>query len=63
MGYRAQIGKVSIDLSGYYNQYGDFVALRTVLVPFYGEAGDNRLSLLALQNGDFFPYQVYTNFF
>ena len=61
MGYRAQLGKVSIDLSAYYNQYKDFVALRTVLVPFYGEAGDNSLSLLALQNGDFFPYQVYTN--
>jgi len=61
MGYRAQLGKVSIDLSAYYNQYDDFVALRTVLVPFYGQAGDNSLSLLALQNGDFFPYQVYTN--
>lgn len=61
MGYRAQLGKVSIDLSAYYNQYKDFVALRTVLVPFYGQAGDGGLSLLALQNGDFFPYQVYTN--
>ena len=61
MGYRAQIGKVSIDLNGYFNQYTDFVALRTVLVPYYGVAGDNGLSLLALQNGDFFPYQVYTN--
>lgn len=61
VGYRAQLGKVSIDLNGYYNQYKDFIALRTVLVPFYGQAGDNTLSLLALQNGDFFPYQVYTN--
>lgn len=61
VGYRAQLGKVSIDLNGYYNQYNDFIALRTVLVPFYGQVGDNALSLLALQNGDFFPYQVYTN--
>lgn len=61
VGYRAQLGKVSIDLNGYFNQYTDFVALRTVLVPYYGVAGDNGLSLLALQNGDFFPYQVYTN--
>jgi len=30
-------------------------------VPFYGQAGDGGLSLLALQNGDFFPYQTYTN--
>ncbi|NKI31487.1 TonB-dependent receptor [Croceivirga thetidis] len=60
-GYRAQIGKVSIDMNGYYNKYKSFIALRTVLVPFYGQAGDNALSLLALQNGDFFPYQAYTN--
>ena len=60
-GYRAQFGKVSIDLSGYYNQYKNFISNTTVLVPFYGQAGDNALSLLALQNGDFTPYQTYTN--
>ncbi|NAS12600.1 TonB-dependent receptor [Poritiphilus flavus] len=60
-GYRAQFGKMAIDLSGYYNRYQNFIANSTVLVPLYGEAGDGGLSLLALQNGDFFPYQVYTN--
>ncbi len=60
-GYRAQFGKVAIDLSGYYNQYKNFISNTTVLVPFYGTAGDNALSLLALQNGDFFAYQNYTN--
>lgn len=60
-GYRAQIGKFSIDMNGYYNKYKSFIALRTVLVPFYGQAGDNGLSLLALQNSDFFAYQAYTN--
>lgn len=60
-GYRAQFGKVTIDLSGYYNKYKNFISNTTVLVPFYGTAGDNALSLLALQNGDFFPYQTYTN--
>lgn len=61
-GYRAQIGsKVAIDLSGYYNRYKNFISNTTVLVPFYGQAGDGGLSLLALQNGDFFPYQTYTN--
>ncbi|NNJ89715.1 MAG: TonB-dependent receptor [Eudoraea sp.] len=60
-GYRAQFGKVAIDLSGYYNQYKNFISNTTVLVPFYGTAGDNTLSLLALQNGDFFAYQNYTN--
>ena len=61
LGYRGQFGKVTIDLSGYYNQYENFISNTTVLVPFYGQAGDNGLSLLALQNGDFFAYQNYTN--
>ncbi|MGB5236555.1 MAG: TonB-dependent receptor [Flavobacteriaceae bacterium] len=60
-GYRAQFGRVAIDISGYYNRYKNFISNTTVLVPFYGEAGDNAASLLALQNGDFFPYQTYTN--
>ncbi|MGX1928378.1 TonB-dependent receptor [Flagellimonas sp. 2504JD4-2] len=60
-GYRGQIGKFTIDLSGYYNSYKDFIANVTVLVPFYGTAGDGGLSLLALQNGDRQPYQTYTN--
>ncbi len=61
VGYRAQAGKVAIDLSAYYNKYDNFISQQTVLVPFYGQAGDNALSLLALQNGDFKPYQAYTN--
>jgi outer membrane receptor protein involved in Fe transport len=60
-GYRAQVGKVAIDLSGYYNQYEDFISNTTVLVPLYGEAGDGGASLLALQNEDFQPFQTYTN--
>ncbi|WP_088340719.1 TonB-dependent receptor [Robiginitalea sediminis] len=60
-GYRAQFGKVAIDISGYFNQYTNFISNSTVVVPFYGQAGDGALSLLALQNGDFFAYQTYTN--
>ncbi|MFS4454623.1 TonB-dependent receptor [Maribacter sp. 2304DJ31-5] len=60
LGYRAQLGKVSIDLSGYFNKYQNFNSTANVIVPFYGEAGDNTLSLLALQNEDFQVYQVYT---
>jgi outer membrane receptor protein involved in Fe transport len=60
-GYRAQFGNVAIDLSAYFNRYDSFISQSTVLVPFYGQAGDNALSLLALQNGDFFAYQAYTN--
>ena len=60
-GYRAQVGKIAIDLSGYYNQYEDFISNTTVLVPLYGQAGDGGASLLALQNDDFQPFQTYTN--
>jgi outer membrane receptor protein involved in Fe transport len=60
-GYRAQIGKFTIDLSGYYNSYANFIANVTTVVPFYGQAGDGGLSLLALQDGDFQAYQTYTN--
>lgn len=61
VGYRAQLGKVSIDLSGYYNEYTNFISNTITVVPFYGTAGDNALSLLALQNGDIKAYQTYTN--
>ena len=61
VGYRAQIGKMAIDLSGYYNTYENFIVNSNVLVPFYGQAGDGALSLLALQNGDFQAFQTYTN--
>ena len=60
-GYRGQFGRIAIDISGYYNRYKNFISNTTVVVPFYGQAGDGSLSLLALQNGDFFPYQTYTN--
>ena len=60
-GYRAQIGKFTIDASGFFNTYDNFISNVTTLVPLYGEAGDNGLSLLALQNGDFEAYQTYTN--
>ncbi|WP_343488168.1 TonB-dependent receptor [Allomuricauda sp. d1] len=61
LGYRAQLGKFTIDASGYYNSYDNFISQTQVLVPLYGEAGDGGLSLLALQNGDREVYQVYTN--
>ncbi len=61
LGYRAQLGKFTIDASGYYNIYNKFISQTQVLVPLYGEAGDGGLSLLALQNGDRAVYQVYTN--
>ncbi len=61
VGYRGRAGKVVVDLNAYYNTYEDFISNETVLVPLYGTAGDNALSLLALQQGDFRAYQTYTN--
>ncbi|MCL7752588.1 TonB-dependent receptor [Polaribacter sp. Z022] len=65
VGYRgiveAEQSNIAIDLSVYYNQYEDFIANKNVVVPFYGTVGDNTLSLLALQNGDYTAFQTYTN--
>lgn len=61
LGYRGQFGKIGVDMSGYYTNYENFIANENVIVPFYGQVGDNTLSLLALQSGDFKVYQTYTN--
>ncbi len=61
VGYRARLGKVILDMNVYYNQYQDFISNETVIVPLYGEVGDNSLSLLALQQGDVKAFQTYTN--
>ncbi|TXD82509.1 TonB-dependent receptor [Subsaximicrobium wynnwilliamsii] len=61
VGYRGKVNRFVIDMSVYYNAYEDFISNRTVITPLYGEVGDNTLSLLALQNGDFQAYQTYTN--
>lgn len=61
LGYRGKVSDVVIDLSGYYNIYKDFLSNETVVSTYYGEAGDNSLSVLALANGDYQAYQTYTN--
>ncbi|KZS39820.1 hypothetical protein AWE51_09225 [Aquimarina aggregata] len=61
VGYRGKLKKFIVDVSGYYNQYKDFISTENVIVPYYGQVGDNALSLLALQNRDFTVYQAYTN--
>ena len=61
VGYRGKVKRLIIDASVYYNSYSDFISNETVVVPLYGQVGDNSLSLAALQNGDFKAYQTYTN--
>lgn len=61
VGYRGRVGRVIVDMNAYFNTYKDFISNETVLVPLYGEVGDNTLSLLALQQGDYKAFQTYTN--
>lgn len=61
IGYRGKVFNFIIDASAYYSQYTNFISNENVIVPLYGMAGDQSLSLLALQNGDFKVYQTYTN--
>ena len=65
VGYRAQLGKFSIDMNAYYNQYTNFIAGGFVQVPFYGNVfgteQEQGLAQLAIANGDSRTYQTYTN--
>ncbi len=61
VGYRGKINRFNIDGNIYYNQYKDFISIKTVVVPLYGQAGDGALSLFALQNGDTQAYRPYVN--
>ncbi|WP_378179535.1 TonB-dependent receptor [Aquimarina sp. SS2-1] len=65
LGYRGKIDKIVVDVSGYYNLYNDFISEETVLVPYYGQVSEvpngDLTALAALSNGDFKPYQAYTN--
>ncbi len=69
IGYRGAIGRISMDLSSYYNKYNDFIGNKTVVVPLYGKADLSDIhpvvkqpnALIALSSGDYKPFQVYTN--
>ena len=37
VGYRGQLGPLSIDLNGYFNQYDGFISTTTVIVPNFGQ--------------------------
>ncbi len=74
VGYRAGFGTFALDASAYYNKYEDFIGNKTVIVPHYGKVdfsdiiplpaqlgGPTPAALIAIGNGDWHPFQVYTN--
>lgn len=65
VGYRAQIGKFEIDMSGYLNQYANFINGSFVEVPLYGNVfgtpQEQGLAQQAVANGDSRTYQTYRN--
>ena len=60
VGYRSIVEKMSIDITGYYNIYKDFLSQERVITPLYGTVG-TPLSVQSLVNGDRRVYQIYTN--
>lgn len=77
LGYRGVVkageSNITIDLSGYYNNYEDFIAVKNVAVPYYGQTdlSDTApvgpggtpvpIALVAMQAGDFKVFSTYTN--
>ncbi|MDT0554232.1 TonB-dependent receptor [Urechidicola vernalis] len=73
VGYRGLIGKVTVDMSAYYNTYQDFIGNKTVVSPLYGNVDFSDVipspplptptpaALVAISQGDYQPFQVYTN--
>ncbi|MEO2056725.1 MAG: TonB-dependent receptor [Flavobacteriaceae bacterium] len=61
-GWRAKLSPTfTIDANVYKNAYQDFISTQVVISPYYGQVGDNGLSILAIANGDFETYSAYTN--
>ena len=62
LGYRGRLSRnFSVDMSVYKNEYSNFINTQAVLTPYYGSVGDGALSVLAIANGDYETYSVYTN--
>lgn len=68
VGYRSVINNdLTVDISGYYNIYNDFLNQSRVITPYYGTVGTDPTNVAvqqtyaAIANGDRRVYQVYNN--
>ena len=63
VGYRSVIkNDLTVDITGYYNIYNDFLNQSRVVATYYGNVNtDPANAIAALVNGDRRVYQVYTN--
>ncbi|WP_067144948.1 TonB-dependent receptor [Pseudotamlana agarivorans] len=61
IGYRGKHKGFIIDFNAYFNSYKNFIAQEYVISTLYGQAGDNSLSIDALNRGDDVTYNAYTN--
>ncbi|WP_299902486.1 TonB-dependent receptor [uncultured Aquimarina sp.] len=60
IGYRADFGKLLLDLSGYYNMYQDFISTVDVVSPLDGSVGSAEAQA-AIATGNFAGFQAITN--
>lgn len=68
VGYRSVIkNDLTVDITGYYNIYNDFLNQSRVISPYYGTVGTNsadpavQQTYAAIANGDRRVYQIYSN--
>jgi outer membrane receptor protein involved in Fe transport len=63
LGYRSVIkNDLTVDITGYYNIYNDFLNQSRVVTPYYGNVNtDPANAIAALVNGDRRVYQIYSN--
>lgn len=59
LGYRTIVKNFSVDISGYYNIYNDFLSQERVITPYYGFG--TPLAAAAIEAGDRRVFQIYTN--
>ncbi len=60
IGYRADFGKLLLDLSGYYNMYQDFISTIDVVSPLNGTVGTPEAQA-SIATGSFAAFQATTN--